>query len=101
MNCTPLDRVSQWQALLDPDYERLLVHGEHRVLNSGQSVSCPAKPNGAQDTLWAGQGLTQGQSIKSLNGKYTLILQQDHNLVLYGPSGALWATNKWTAGYVI
>jgi hypothetical protein len=49
----------------------------------------------------AGQGLYQGQSITSANGQYTLILQQDHNLVLYGPSGALWATNIWTGGFVI
>lgn len=69
--------------------------------DSGQWAHCPVKPRGAQDTLWAGQGLYQGQTITSQNGKYTLILQQDHNLVLYGPSGALWATNTWTGGFVI
>jgi surface antigen len=75
------------------------------VLNSlsdtGQWASCPVKPRGAQDTLWPGQGLYQGQAITSRNGEYTLILQQDHNLVLYGPKGALWATNRWTGGYVV
>jgi len=69
--------------------------------DSGQWAHCPVRPRGAQDTLWAGQGLYQGQGITSRNGRYTLILQQDNNLVLYGPGGALWATNKWTGGYVI
>lgn len=69
--------------------------------DSGQWAHCPVNPRGAQDTLSAGQGLYQGQSITSANGQYTLILQQDHNLVLYGPSGALWATNIWTGGFVI
>jgi hypothetical protein len=69
--------------------------------DSGQWAHCPVNPRSAQDTLSAGQGLYQGQSITSANGQYTLILQQDHNLVLYGPSGALWATNIWTGGFVI
>ena len=69
--------------------------------DSGQWAHCPVNPRGAQDTLSAGQGLYQGQAITSLNGQYNLILQQDHNLVLYGPSGALWATNTWTGGFVI
>jgi len=69
--------------------------------DSGQWAHCPVKPRGRQDTLSVGQGLYQGQAITSGNGKYTLILQQDHNLVLYGPGGALWATNRWTGGYVI
>jgi hypothetical protein len=69
--------------------------------DSGQWAHCPISPPGAQDTLSAGQGLYQGQSITSLNGQYRLILQQDHNLVLYGSGGALWATNRWTGGYVV
>jgi hypothetical protein len=69
--------------------------------DSGQHANCPVRPAGSQGTISVGQGLFQGQSVRSTNGKYSLIMQQDHNLVLYGPSGALWATNKWTGGYVI
>jgi hypothetical protein len=69
--------------------------------DSGQHANCPVRPAGGQGTISVGQGLFQGQSVRSTNGKYSLIMQQDHNLVLYGPSGALWATNKWTGGYVI
>ena len=47
-------------------------------------------------TLASGQSLGKGQSKKSCDGRFTLILQTDGNLVLYGPSGALWSSN--TAG---
>ncbi len=40
-----------------------------------------------------------GQGVKSYGGQYTFIVQNDGNVVLYGPSGALWATN--TAGQSI
>ena len=36
--------------------------------------------------------LTAGQSIESPNGRYRLVMQTDGNLVVYGPSGAQWAT---------
>jgi hypothetical protein len=40
-----------------------------------------------------GEVLFPGQSISSANGRYTLVYQGDGNLVLYGPGGALWASN--------
>lgn len=40
----------------------------------------------ANETLFA------GQSVWSTNGSYRIIMQSDGNLVLYGPSGALWST---------
>ena len=59
----------------------------------------PAAPT-ATDRLTANQGLIPGQSIKSLDGRFTLIFQTDGNLVLYAPGGqALWASN--TAGHVV
>ena len=38
--------------------------------------------------------IVRNQSIKSDNKSYTLILQGDGNLVLYGPKGAIWATGN-------
>jgi len=36
--------------------------------------------------------ITAGSAIYSADGRFYLTLQTDGNLVLYGPSGALWAT---------
>jgi hypothetical protein len=45
------------------------------------------------DALTNSQQLTAGKSISSNNGRYTLIMQGDGNLVLYSPSRAVWASN--------
>ncbi len=48
----------------------------------------------ANDMLVPGEELKRGDSLKSANGQYRLILQRDGNLVLYGPRDRLvWATN--------
>jgi len=45
-------------------------------------------------TLFPGQQLLPGQSLKSANGLHTFIMQQDGNVVLYDRhSHPLWATN--------
>ncbi|AWV35185.1 lectin [Paenibacillus odorifer] len=51
------------------------------------------------DRLLPGQKLDKGQSIQSSNGLYTLILQQDGNLVIYSQGKAIWASN--TAGRAV
>jgi len=45
-----------------------------------------------------GQTLSMNQSIWSCNGSYLLITQTDGNVVLYGPTGAVWATYIGGAG---
>jgi hypothetical protein len=60
----------------------------------------PAWPNALTqaDRLLPGQGLMPGGSIKSSDSRFTLVMQSDGNLVLYGPqSQPLWASN--TAGH--
>jgi subtilisin family serine protease len=53
----------------------------------------PPPPPG-DDRLVRGQGLQPGQSLRSQNGAYTLIMQGDGNLVLYNQAGQpLWHTN--------
>ncbi len=44
------------------------------------------------DTLTEGQKLEKGGKLTSPNGAYTLILQDDGNLVLYARDKAVWAT---------
>lgn len=50
--------------------------------------------------LGAGQSLRLGEKLESPNGRFTLFMQPDGNLVLYdGPysvASAIWATNTWT-----
>jgi hypothetical protein len=48
------------------------------------------------DRLTSGQRLTANQSLTSNDGRFTLVMQGDGNLVLYGPGGrARWASNTW------
>ena len=44
------------------------------------------------DVLRAGESLGIDQKLTSSNGKYSLIMQGDGNLVLYAPSRPVWAT---------
>jgi hypothetical protein len=45
------------------------------------------------DTLYEGQILGTNGRLVSSDERFTLTVQGDGNLVLYGPGGALWATN--------
>ncbi|MEE2060837.1 LysM peptidoglycan-binding domain-containing protein [Rhodococcus artemisiae] len=51
-------------------------------------------------SLNAGQSLGVGQELKSDNGKYTLTLQQDGNLVLSEAGKAVWAAGTNGSGAV-
>ncbi len=55
-----------------------------------------------QDTLNANVRLTRNQSLYSADRRYRFVLQDDGNLVLYGPSGrALWANGKFDTAYAV
>ncbi len=72
------------------------------IPDSGQTARCPAinGPTG-RDVLRPGQSLRVDQRLSSQDGRYVLVFQGDRNLVLYGPRGALWATNRYTGDFVI
>jgi tyrosinase len=53
----------------------------------------PYGPAPTGDTMSAGQVLLPDQSFASGDGRFRLIYQTDGNLVLYGPTGALWASD--------
>ena len=53
----------------------------------------PTGPSASGDDMSPGEVLDPGDSIRSADGRYTLVYQGDANLVLYGPAGALWASN--------
>ncbi|HEU4967198.1 MAG TPA: PA14 domain-containing protein, partial [Candidatus Saccharimonadales bacterium] len=44
-------------------------------------------------TLANGQSLTEGQSLYSPDHRFQFTFQTDGNVVLYGPSGAIWSSN--------
>lgn len=51
------------------------------------------------DRLSAGESLKKGESLQSANGQYTLILQDDGNLVIYTHGKATWDSK--TAGRAV
>jgi hypothetical protein len=50
------------------------------------------------DVLNAGSSLWIGGTLHSLDGRYSAVLQEDGNFVVYGPSGPVWATNTTGMG---
>ena len=53
-----------------------------------------------RSVLGSGQMLNAGEQLKSSDRRFTLWMQLDGNLVLYGPAGALWASGTGRAGSV-
>jgi hypothetical protein len=49
----------------------------------------------SSNALRPGESLSQGSSISSTDNRYRLAYQNDGNLVVYGPTGALWATHNY------
>lgn len=73
-----------------PNYEGppLPPSGTAPTLAPGQ-----ANPyTGVNDVLNAGGSLEVGGTLRSLDGRYSALLQGDGNFVVYGPSGAVWST---------
>jgi hypothetical protein len=56
-----------------------------------------------QTELTAGDKLTIGERIFSLNEQYEVAMQSDGNLVLYGPPGAMWSsgTDREPGNYAV
>jgi hypothetical protein len=52
----------------------------------------------SSSTLTGGQRLTAGQQLVSPNGSYRLVMQGDGNVVVYGPTGAIWNSGTRVAG---
>lgn len=61
----------------------------------------PPSSSGA-DVLAPGQTLRPDQQVFSANGQYRLLYQTDGNLVLYGPTGAIWASDTtWASAGMV
>ncbi|HEY6887201.1 MAG TPA: hypothetical protein VI300_05450 [Solirubrobacter sp.] len=71
------------------------------VVYSAQTT--PLWSNGAyDDSLEGGELLVAGQYLQSRDRRYSLVMQGDGNLVLYGPDGAAWSsqTNSNSGAWV-
>jgi hypothetical protein len=97
-----------WQAV-----QRITKCGQNCAIVSSNDVdinyyspSAPAVPK-QHDRLTSGQGILVNQSLTSLQGSFTLTLQADGNLVLFGPEKQIiWDSNTaghfeiWSANFV-
>lgn len=82
---------------------------DHLDMQSDGNVVLYTKSNGVPwqtntryqpSKLVAPAGLRAGEVLRSPSGAYTLSMQTDGNLVLYGPSGWTWQTNTAGSGAV-
>lgn len=106
------DPNTSW--LVTPDLKRLWIpdggtYNELRargfagpiVLDAATLNRLPDQSNrwAASGATWTGnRTLRRGMSVTSTDGRYRFVMQNDGNLVLYGPSGrALWATSWVTS----
>lgn len=60
--------------------------------------SMAGRTSNTRDTMPAPNTLWQGQSLVSNNGAYRLAVQSDGNVGVYGPAGAIWASNTSGTG---
>jgi len=69
----------------------------HQLSNVGSIGIVAATPPPRPTTLTANQALTSNQSLWSSDGRFEAIMQGDGNLVVYGPSGAIYSSNTASA----
>lgn len=74
-------------------YNGMSFHAiRYTKLKAGPPTPVPAKPK-ACAALEPGQGLRKGQSVKSCDGRFDLVLQTDGNVVVYEGKKPLWASH--------
>jgi hypothetical protein len=67
--------------------------------NRTQRLTEAAPLRSPSQELQAGQFIVATQAVRSADGRFSLVVQLDGNIVLYGPSGALWvAPYTWGRG---
>ena len=79
-----------------PRWFRVSYHGQNGWVSASQMNPQPTVPY--CNNLASGEALYANESVWSPNGAYRFIMQSDGNLVEYGPSGALWASNTGNPG---
>jgi hypothetical protein len=78
--------------------KRTLRMGLVMVLLAGATTLAMGTRARGGDTMSAGGALYAGSQLTSASGQYTLLYQDDGNLVIYGPDGsAIWSTGTNTS----
>ena len=79
------------------DDSNLVIYNGSRPIWASQQ---PAPPT-ACGVLTTGQGLSQGTSMNSCDGRFTLKMQDDGNLVLYQGATPLWGSGTFGFGNLV
>ena len=82
----------------NPDASLVLQDDGNLVLYSaaGRPLWYTGPATAPGDTLFGLEQLTAGQQLTAVGGRYSLVVQDDGNLVLYGAGqGALWSSRTW------
>lgn len=99
-NC--LEDDPYWRALTDYDSASVMHYPQCGGTNTGDLNLTSLDVQGVKSLYHAilkpNQGLSAGQSLSSNDGRFSLAMQTDGNLVLYwNGHGALWSTNTWNS----
>jgi hypothetical protein len=92
------DVQEPWTSTVEPVWPNCEWHSGHgtqtvSTLNVATTMNRVAGPTQC-GVLWPGQGLNVNQALYSCDGRFSLWMQIDGNLVLYQNGvGALWSTN--------
>jgi hypothetical protein len=76
----------------------LVLYAADRYTPLWSSNSAQSSASLQNGWLKPGETLSRGENLSSPNGRYALWMQDDGNLVQYGPIGALFATSTYDRG---
>lgn len=88
------DLVGDW--LTQEETER--GYGFEVTARPPLSPGSSAAPYSGRNTLHPGEKLLPGQALTSKNGRYTLVMQEDGNLVEYEDGRKVWASDTFWRG---
>jgi hypothetical protein len=93
-NLIPLRCHTSGNSTFGIDLEGISDHSSPAIsFNVEGAALLPTGPVAQGDDMQPGEVLLPGQSLTSSNGRFTFVYQADGNLVLYGPGGAMWASD--------
>jgi len=96
------DRRTTWARGISEDPSVYAYVGIEQGVEAGNVIELAGRASGLRletvtNTVYAGQTMLPGQTLRSRNGAYALVLRGDGNLVVYDSTGTVrWATG--TAG---
>jgi hypothetical protein len=71
-----------------------VTHSDQPDSNSANNTGSVALTS-RENSVDAGEAVTSAQPLESQNGQYSVVVQSDGNVVIYGPGGATWSTGTF------